>query len=99
MLSCSALKRRYRDRLRRGAPGVLFVYVELDPDEAHSRRWARPATLPGQLVDSQFEALESPVGEDGVLAVRATDPTERQVDAVLRWLGREPAARPADARR
>ncbi len=93
VLACSALKRRYRDRLRRGAPGLRFVHVDIDRAEAHARVSARAGHLfPDSLVESQFAALESPVGEDGVLAVPATDPTGRQVDAVLRWLGRAPAA-------
>ncbi len=95
VLACSALRRDYRDRLRRGAPDLRFVHVDIDRAESHRRVAARRGHLfPASLVDSQFEALESPVGEPGVLAVPATDPTPRQVEAVLRWLGRAPA-RPA----
>jgi gluconokinase len=93
VLSCSALKRRYRDRLRDGVPGLRFVYVEISPQDAAVRVASRPAHLfPASLVASQFEALESPLDEAGVLAVAATEPTERQLDAVLRWLGVEAVA-------
>lgn len=89
VVGCSALKRRYRDRLREGAGGLRFVFVDIDREEAARRVASRPGHLfPASLVASQFEALESPVGEPGVVAVAATDPTGRQVDAVLRWLGR-----------
>ena len=89
VVACSALKRSYRDRLRAGVPGLGFVHVDIDRAEAARRVGSRPAHLfPVTLVDSQFAALESPVGEAGVLCVPATDPTEAQVAAVLRWLGR-----------
>jgi len=38
------------------------------------------------LVASQFEALESPAGEPGVLSVPASQPLQAQVDAVTHWL-------------
>ena len=92
VVSCSALKRRYRDRLRAGVPGLGFVYVDIDREEAARRVASRPGHLfPVALEASQFAALESPVGEAGVLRVAATDPVEAQVAAALRWLGRAAA--------
>ena len=89
VVSCSALKRRYRDRLRARVPDLRFVFVDISREEAARRVASRPAHLfPTSLVASQFEALESPLGEAGVLAVPATEATERQVGDVLRWLGR-----------
>ena len=96
VVSCSALKRRYRDRLRVRVPDLRFVFVDISREEAARRVASRPAHLfPTSLVASQFEALESPVGEAGVLAVPATEATERQVGDVLRWLGRAAGAAPA----
>ena len=93
VLACSALKRRYRDRLRARVPGLKFVYVDITPEEAARRVGSRPGHLfPTSLVTSQFEALESPVGEDRVVRVDATAPRGTQVAEVLRWLGRGPAA-------
>ena len=89
VVACSALKRHYRDRLRAGVPGLGFVHVDIDHDEATRRVGSRPGHLfPVTLVESQFAALESPAGEDSVLCVPATEPTAAQVGAVLRWLGR-----------
>jgi gluconokinase len=94
VLSCSALKRRYRDRLRARVPQLRFVYAEIGRGDAAARVSSRPGHLfPATLVASQFEALESPAGEAGVLAVAAIDAPDRQLDAVLRWLGQESPAR------
>jgi gluconokinase len=42
--------------------------------------------FPPSLVNNQFATLESPVGEDGVLRVDATQPVAMQCEAVLQWL-------------
>lgn len=87
VLSCSALKRKYREQLRASIPDLRFVYLEIDVHTAAKRVEARSGHLfPKSLVTSQFAALESPVGEDGVLPVSALLPTEAQVQSVSRWL-------------
>ncbi|MDQ6680623.1 MAG: gluconokinase [Pseudomonadota bacterium] len=87
VLTCSALKRRYRDRLRATVAGLQFVFIDIPQAQAADRLRSRPAHLfPHTLVASQFQALESPIGEVGVLAVAASKPTAGQVEAVLRWL-------------
>jgi gluconokinase len=87
VLTCSALKRSYRERLRARVPGLLFVYVEIDEAVAAERVRQRAGHFfPADLVASQFQALEPPTGEPGVLAVAATLPPQAQLDAVLQWL-------------
>jgi gluconokinase len=87
VLSCSALKRRYRDQLRSFVPQLKFVYVEIDVATAAQRVGARSEHLfPKSLVSSQFATLESPVGEPGVFAISALLPPAAQVEAVVRWL-------------
>jgi gluconokinase len=87
VLSCSALKRRYRERLRAAVPGLRFAYIEIDLQTAAHRVEARSGHLfPRSLVTSQFAALESPVGEAGVLAVSALLAPAQQVAQVLAWL-------------
>jgi gluconokinase len=61
VLACSALKRRYRDILKAGRPGVRFVHLEGDPDLIRSRLAQRRGHyMPASLLDSQFAALEEP---------------------------------------
>jgi gluconokinase len=87
VLTCSALKRRYRERLRSQVPGLVFVYLEIDPALALERVAARAGHFfPSSVVTAQFDDLESPAGEAGVLAVAATLALPAQRDAVLRWL-------------
>lgn len=87
VLTCSALKRRYRDRLRARVPGLRFVFIDIDEVQAADRARSRSGHFfPDTLVASQFEALESPVGERGVLSVPASQPLQAQVDAVTHWL-------------
>ncbi|RZL92870.1 MAG: gluconokinase [Variovorax sp.] len=87
VLSCSALKRDYRNRLRAAIPGLRFVFMNLSREEAERRVAGRPAHMfPASLVANQFATLESPVGEAGVLAVEATAAQSDQVAQTLAWL-------------
>ena len=73
VLTCSALKKVYRDRLRNACPGLRFLFLEIDRASAGQRVAARAGThfFSSALVDSQFATLESPVGEAGVLRLDA----------------------------
>lgn len=88
VLSCSALKRAYRDRLRRACPSLRFVYLEIDKALALQRVSARAAghIFPASLVDSQFATLEPPTGEPGVATVSAALAVQDQVAQVLTLL-------------
>ena len=87
VLTCSALRRSYRDLLRSAAPQLRFVFLELTRDEAVARVSARSAHFfSASLVDSQFATLESPVGESGVLRLDATLPLAQLQVQVSAWL-------------
>lgn len=93
VLTCSALRRSYRDVLRAGAPNLRFVFLELTRDEAVARVSARSAHFfSASLVDSQFATLESPVGEPGVLRVDATLAPAQSLAQVVAWLHNPGAA-------
>jgi gluconokinase len=94
VLTCSALKRAYREKLRAAAPGLRFVFMEIGQEDARARVAARAGShfFSPRLVDSQFATLESPVGEPGVLRVDATLPLAKLVAEVGDWLrGAEPS--------
>ena len=87
VLTCSALKRSYRERLRARVPGLKFVFLEIGEADAVERVASRSAHMfPPSLVANQFATLESPVAERGVLAVPARHSLGEQVAAVRKWL-------------
>ena len=66
VLTCSALKKIYRDRLRQAeAPATRFVHLVLTPDQAKQRVSTRQGHyFNPALVDSQFDALEVPLADE-----------------------------------
>jgi gluconokinase len=84
VVSCSALKRVYRDVLRGGNPDAYFVHLVLTPETATARVSGRAGHfMPSTLVASQFAILE-PLGEDeNGIGVDATLPVEKIVEKVL----------------
>lgn len=63
VLACSALKRSYRDVLRRPAPGTFFLHLHGEENLLHQRMRRRDHFMPPALLRSQFETLE-PLGPD-----------------------------------
>ena len=87
VLTCSALKRSYRDMLRQAAPGLRFVHLRLSREQALERVASRGGHFyPPSLVASQFETLEDPQGEAGVLGINATLPLEQVAREAAEWL-------------
>ncbi len=86
VLTCSALKLKYRERLRQAVPGLGFVFLELSKDMATERCAQRPGHfMPASLVDSQFATLEAPYGEDRTLVVDATQPIDAIGKQAAAW--------------
>ncbi len=97
ILTCSALKKRYRDALRHAVPDLGFVFLELSPEEAERRVLARPGHfMPASLIESQFAALEPPHGEPLTLPLDATLPVDKLAIEVDQWL--KPCGEPLLAR-
>lgn len=86
VLTCSALKQRYRDVLRHAIPNLGFVFLELTVEEAIQRVTRRPGHfMPASLVESQFRDLQPPRGEPLVLTIAATRRVDDVSDEVVRW--------------
>jgi gluconokinase len=87
VLTCSALKRIYRERLRQASPGLRFAYLQISREEAQARVGSRDAHFfSTTLVDSQFATLEVPTGEPGVLTLDATVPLPQLQAQVATWM-------------
>jgi gluconokinase len=88
VLTCSALKASYRNRLRAAAPGLCFAWLDLDAAAAQARVAQRSTHFfPAGLVATQFDALESPLGEAGVLRLDALLAPAAITAQIVRWLG------------
>ena len=87
VLTCSALKRRYRDLLRDASPGLAFVFLDISEDEAAWRVSARGQHFfPPELLQSQFAALEPPLDEPGVLRLDAGLSLKALAEQTVAWL-------------
>jgi gluconokinase len=82
VVSCSALKRRYRDTLRSYAPTAYFLHLSCNPDLAEQRVDAREGHfMPSTLIASQFEDLEPLEADEAGVTIEVT-PT-KSVEAVV----------------
>jgi gluconokinase len=87
VLSCSALRRAYRDVLRAPVPGLLFVHLDVDAELLATRVAARAHRyMPASLLASQLATLEAPGPDEYALTVDANEPVERIVQTVLQRL-------------
>lgn len=70
--TCSALRRAYRDRLRKGiAVPVHFVLLEVPVEELRRRMADRPGHfMPPHLLDSQLATLEWPDADECVEVIQ-----------------------------
>lgn len=88
VVTCSALKRAYRDRLRAAAPGLRFVHLHGDMALVAARQAARrDHFMPASLVASQFATLEAPQDEQDVIALDVAAPPAALAEAAIRALG------------
>ena len=84
VIACSALKRAYRARLRRGRDGFRLVFLRGDQALIRSRAADRPGHYwPASLTASQFADLEPPGPDEAPITVDADQPLDALVDAVV----------------
>ena len=93
VLACSALRRAHRERLRTAGLATRFLF--LDGDRELLSAWLRDRDghfMPPELLDSQFQTLEPPVGEADVtripLGADWAAPLERALETTRRFLDR-----------
>lgn len=86
-LSCSALRRHYRDSLREGHPGVRFIHL----DGSHAALAARLSRrtghfMPGSLLANQLATLQPPTEDEHVLVLDIDLPLQEKVRRAGAWL-------------
>ncbi|MGV9317254.1 gluconokinase [Streptomyces sp. NPDC003691] len=97
VVSSSALKRAYRDRLRAAAPDTVFLHLSGDRQLIEHRMTARRGHfMPTALLDSQFATLEPLEADEAGVAVDVAGSPEEITARALAALG-APAAPAAPA--
>ncbi len=80
VVSCSALKRAYRDRLRAAAPALRLVHLHGEPALLRTRMQARADHyMPPSLLQSQLDTLEPPQADEHPIRGDAAEPAEALV--------------------
>ncbi|MFI9613935.1 gluconokinase [Streptomyces sp. NPDC052023] len=78
VVSSSALKRSYRDRLRAAAPGIVFVHLTGDRELIEDRMTHRHGHfMPAALLDSQFATLQPLQADEAGVAVDVSGTPEQ----------------------
>lgn len=87
VVSCSALKRTYRDRLRQGDPDALFVHLA-GSRELIAQRLAERTHLymPASLLDSQLADLQPPLADEQAMHLSVAQSPSRLIDAIAQHL-------------
>lgn len=73
-VSCSALKRSYRDILRIGDPHVLFVYLKANKELIFNRiKDRKDHFFSHKMLESQFDILEEPQADEAHITISVND--------------------------
>jgi len=90
VITCSALKRAYRDVLR--GEHVIFVHLAGDREQIMRRMTARHGHfMPPALLDSQLEILEPPDHDERAITVSIGGTAAGEAAEIIRSLGLDPA--------
>lgn len=88
IISCSSLKRAYRDILRTGAPRVRFVHVHGSQALLMERLQSRKGHFfPAKLLDSQLATLEPLAADEDGVVIEMALPIPAQTAQALAALG------------
>lgn len=89
VVACSALKRRYRERLAAAAAGIplLFVLMDAHRELLPQRLADRPGHfMPASLLDSQLATLERPDADEPAITLDAARPPLLLCKEALAWV-------------
>jgi carbohydrate kinase (thermoresistant glucokinase family) len=88
VISCSALKRAYREELTAGRPQVKMVYLH-GSEALIAKRLAerKHHFMPPKLLGSQFADLQAPTADEGALIVDVDQDVSAVVGDIVRGLG------------
>ena len=85
VLTCSALKRRYRDILREADPHLMFIHLIGEHDLIASRMRNRPGHfMPPGMLESQFRDLEPPRPDENAISLDTRKTPEQIISEIIR---------------
>ncbi|MFL9671156.1 gluconokinase [Variovorax sp. AB1(2024)] len=88
LITCSALKRSYREVINRRGAGVVFVYLHGSRETIASRLMARHGHfMPPSLLDSQFADLEEPAEDEPAIRVDIGPAPSALAQTIIETLG------------
>ncbi len=88
VVTCSALKRAYRDALLCGRDQVAMAFLDIGEAQDEQRVTARQGHFfSGRLVASQFAELERPAPDERVHLISVGRPAEQVADEIIDVLG------------
>ena len=91
VITCSALKRRYRDELLSGRAAATMVFLEVSKEDLVQRLTHRSGHFfPEKLLDSQLAAFEPPAPDERVLTLHEDGGPAQTVDEIVTRLGLDP---------
>jgi len=85
-VTCSALRRGYRDVLRQGAPDACFVHLTGERELILDRMGGREHFMPASLLDSQLDTLEPLEPDEHGVVVDIGPPLEEVVEKLVEKL-------------
>jgi gluconokinase len=92
VVTCSALKRAYRDKL--AGPNVVFVHLAGTKDIVEQRLAGRlNHFMPGSLLESQIDTLEPPQADENAVMILAGRAPADEAAEIIRLLDLTPAGR------
>ena len=87
IISCSALKRKYRDRLRAACPDLRFIHLHGDQALLEQRLQYRTGHyMPPSLLSSQLQTLEPPSSDEPAITLDIVLPTDQLVAQIEQQL-------------
>ncbi len=93
IITCSALKRRYRERLVGGRSGIRLLYLKVTEAELRRRLSKRSGHfMPATLLGSQLADLEEPHPDEHPIVVAEQQTIDETVQAVLAALAEAQSA-------
>ncbi|MEO8155844.1 MAG: gluconokinase [Rhizobacter sp.] len=96
VVSCSALKRSYRNTLRAASGDLAFVYLHAAQATLEARLLGRTGHfMPASLLGSQLQTLEPPEADERAITLDASLPPDQIAAEAAAWLAQAHKPKPS----